>query len=72
MFKSKKFYADTPKARLIPCDDGSDLCLYLKPIYLKSKNTQRKSILTRNKVKRDMGKLLELTKMLNPKLQVLH
>lgn len=72
MFKSKKFYADTPKALLIPWDDGSDLCLYLKPNYLKFKNTRRKSILTRNKVKRDMGKLLELTKMLNPKLQVLH
>lgn len=62
MSKSKKFYADTPKARFISWGDGSDMCLYLKPIYLKSKNTRRKSILTRNKVKRDMGKFLELTK----------
>ena len=62
MSKPKKFWADTPKARHIPCGDGSDLCLYLKPIYLKSKNTRRKSILIRNKVKRDMEKFLELMK----------
>ena len=62
MSKPKKFYADTPKVRHIPIGDGSDMCLYLKPVYLKSKNTRRKSILTRNKVKRDMKKFLELTK----------
>ena len=62
MSKSKKFWADTPKAHHVPCGDGSDLCLYLKPIYLKSKNTRRKSILTRNKVKRDMKKFMELMK----------
>lgn len=60
MSKPKKFWADTSKARHVPCGDGSDSCLYLKPIYLKSKNTRRKSILTRNKVKRDMEKFLEL------------
>lgn len=60
MSKPKKFYVDTPKARFIPCGDGSDMCLYLKPIYLKSKNTRRKSILTRNKVKRDMKRTVEL------------
>lgn len=58
MSKSKKFYADTPKALFIPWGDGSDMCLYLKPIYLKSKNTRRKSILTRNKVKRDMKRMV--------------
>lgn len=58
MSKSKKFYADTPKAHLIPWGDGSDMCLYLKPLYLKSKNTRRKSILTRNKVKRDMKRMV--------------
>ena len=62
MSKPKKFYADTPKARHIPIGDGSDMCLYLKPVYLKSKNTRRKSILTRNKVKRDMVRFLELMK----------
>lgn len=58
MSKPKKFWADTPKARFIPRGDGSDMCLYLKPIYLKSKNTRRKSILTRNKVKRDMKRMV--------------
>lgn len=62
MSKPKKFYADTPKARFIPLGDGSGMCPYLKPIYLKSKNTRRKSILTRNKVKRDVKRMLELTK----------
>lgn len=62
MSKPKKFWADIPKARHISCRDGSDMCLYLKPIYLKSKNTRRKSILTRNRVKRDMKKFLELMK----------
>ena len=58
MSKPKKFYADMPKSRLIPWGDGSDMCLYLKPIYLKSKNARRKSILTRNKVKRDMKRMV--------------
>lgn len=62
MSKPKKFYADIPKARFIPWSDGSDMCLYLKPIYLKSKNTRRKSILTRNKVKRNMKRMVELLK----------
>lgn len=61
MSKSKKFYADTPKARYLKTDSGIEF-MYLKPIYLKSKNTRRKSILTRNKVKRDMEKFLELMK----------
>ena len=61
MSKSKKFHADTPKARYLKLDDGTPF-MYLKPIYLKSKNTRRKSILTRNKVKRDMDEFLELTK----------
>lgn len=61
MSKSKKFHADTPKARYIKLGDGTPF-MYLKPIYLKSKNTRRKSILTKNKVKRDMDKFLELTK----------
>ena len=59
MSKPKKFWTDIPKARLIPWGDGSDMCLYLKTIYLKSKNTRRKSILTRNKVKRDMKRTVE-------------
>lgn len=58
MSKPKKFWADTPKVRHIPWGDGSDMCLYLKPVYLKSKNTRRKSILTRNKVKRDMKRMV--------------
>ena len=61
MSKSKKFHADTPKARYLKLSDGTPF-MYLKPIYLKSKNTRRKSILTRNKVKRDMDKFMELTK----------
>ena len=61
MSKSKKFHADTPKARYLKLGNGTPF-MYLKPIYLKSKNTRRKSILTRNKVKRDMDKFLELTK----------
>lgn len=61
MSKSKKFHADTPKARYLKLGDGTPF-MYLKPIYLKSKNTRRKSILTRNKVKRDMDKFLELMK----------
>lgn len=59
MSKSKKFWADTPKARYLKLDDDTPF-MYLKPIYLKSKNTRRKSILTRNKVKRDMKRIVEL------------
>lgn len=61
MSKPKKFWADTPKSRYLKLGDGTPF-MYLKPIYLKSKNTRRKSILTRNKVKRDMAKFLELMK----------
>lgn len=55
MSKPKKFWADTPKARYLKTDSDIEF-MYLKPIYLKSRNTRRKSILTRNKVKRDMEK----------------
>lgn len=61
MSKPKKFWADTPKARYLKTDSDIEF-MYLKPIYLKSKNTRRKSILTRNKVKRDMEKFLEIMK----------
>lgn len=61
MSKPKKFWADTLKARYLKTDSDIEF-MYLKPIYLKSKNTRRKSILTRNKVKRDMKKFLELMK----------
>lgn len=57
MSKSKKFWTDTPKARYLKLDDGTPF-MYFKPIYLKSKNAGRKSILTRNKVKRDMDKFM--------------
>lgn len=61
MSKSKKFYAYTPKAKFYPISkDPDDGYLYLKPIYLKSRRTRRKSVLTRNKVKRDIKKLKEL------------
>lgn len=61
MSKYKKFYAYTPKARHFPItEDPDDGYLYLKPIYLKSRRTRRKSVLTRNKVKRDIEKLKEL------------
>lgn len=59
MSKPKKFWTDTPKARYLKLDDGTPF-MYLKPIYLKSKNTRRKSILTRNKVKRDMKRIVGL------------
>ena len=58
MSKSKKFYADIPKARYLKLDDGTPFMCF-KPIYLKSKNTRRKSILTRNKVKRNMKRIVE-------------
>ena len=61
MSKPKKFWADTSKARYLKTDSDIEF-MYLKPIYLKSKNTRRKSILTRNKVKRDIKKFLELMK----------
>jgi hypothetical protein len=58
--KSKRFYAYTPKAKYFPItEDPDDGYLYLKPIYLKSRRTRRKSVLTRNKVKRDIEKLKE-------------
>lgn len=60
MSKSKRFYAYTPKAKYFPItEDPDDGYLYLKPIYLKSRRTRRKSVLTRNKVKRDIEKLKE-------------
>lgn len=59
MSKPKKFWADIPKARYLKTDSDIEF-MYFKPIYLKSKNTRRKSILTRNKVKRDMEKFLEM------------
>lgn len=59
MSKPKKFYADTPKARYLKTDSDIEF-MYLKPIYLKSRNTRRKSILTRNKVKRDMKRIAGL------------
>jgi hypothetical protein len=58
MSKPKKFWADTPKARYLKTDSDIEF-MYLKPIYLKSKNTRRKSILTRNKVKRNMKRIVE-------------
>ena len=61
MSKPKKFWADTPKARYLKTDSDIEF-MYLNPIYLKTKNTRRKSTLTRNKVKRDIKKFLELTK----------
>ena len=61
MSKPKKFWADTSKAHYLKTDSDIEF-MYLKPIYLKSKNTRRKSILTRNKVKRDMEKFLKLMK----------
>lgn len=61
MSKSKKFYAYTPKAKFYPISENKDDgYLYLKPIYLKSRRTRRKSVLTRNKVKRDIEKLKKL------------
>ncbi len=61
MSKSKRFYAYTPKAKYYPISENpDDGYLYLKPIYLKSRRTRRKSVLTRNKVKRDIEKLKEL------------
>ena len=61
MSKSKRFYAYTPKAKYFPItEDPDNGYLYLKPIYLKSRRTRRKSVLTRNKVKRDIEKLKEL------------
>ena len=61
MSKSKKFYAYTPKAKFYPIGENKDDgYLYFKPIYLKTRRTIRKSVLTRNNVNRDIEKLKEL------------